>query len=207
MLRHSKIWLALMGATVALGALVGTASARNLSISNQNIRATWAALEFSNPSSGLLIRCPLTLEGSLHSRTIAKVAGSLIGYITRAAFAEASCTGTTWRVLAESLPWHETYQGFAGTLPNILLIQTTLVRPGFEITLSFAGSRITCRYRTSNVNLIYNREAGGALTSVSVEGRELVGEGGFGCERGNLAGTSTTLTLLGTATRLTVTLI
>jgi hypothetical protein len=207
MLEHSKLGFALMVATAALGGLVGTASARSLSISNQSIRATWAALEFSNPSAGVLIRCPLTLEGSLHSRTIAKIAGSLIGYITRAALAEASCTGSSWRVLGETLPWHETYQSFTGTLPTILRIRTTLVRPGFQIMTTFFGIPTTCTFRTSNVNLVYTREAGGTLTNVQVEGRELMGEGGFGCERGTLAGTSTTLSLLGTTTRLTVTLI
>ncbi|HKG04736.1 MAG TPA: hypothetical protein VKB03_16305 [Conexibacter sp.] len=207
MMKQSKVWLALLGATVALGALVGTASARNLSISNQSIRATWAAMEFSNPSAGVLVRCPVTLEGSLHSRTIAKVVNSLIGYITRAAVAEGSCVGGRARVRTETLPWHVTYQGFSGTLPNILTIRTTVARPAFDVTATFFGFPITCTFRTSNVNGIFNREAGGALTNVQVEGRELAGEGGFGCERGNLAGTSTSLTLLGAATRLTVTLI
>jgi hypothetical protein len=207
MLKQSKVWLALLGATVALGALVGTASARNLSISNQNIRATWATMEFSNPGAGVLVRCPVTLEGSLHSRTIAKVAGSLIGFITRALVAEASCTGGRARVRGETLPWHVTYQGFTGTLPNIVRLNTSVVRPAFDVTATFFGFPITCTFRTSNVNGIFNREAGGALTNVQVEGRELVGEGGFGCERGNLSGTSTSLTLQGANTRLTVTLI
>ncbi|MFL5818093.1 MAG: hypothetical protein ACJ76L_10895 [Conexibacter sp.] len=207
MLKQSKVWLALLGATVALGALVGTASARNLSISNESIRATWTGMEFSNPSAGVLVRCPVTLEGSLHSRTIAKTVGSLMGYITRAIAAEGSCTGGSATVRRETLPWHVTYQGFTGTLPNILTIRTAVVRPGFDVSASFFGIRLTCRFRTTNVNGIFNREAGGALTSAVVEGRELVGEGGFGCERGNLAGTSATLTQLGTTTRLTVTLI
>jgi hypothetical protein len=207
MLKQSKVWLALLGATVALGALVGTASARNLSISNQNIRATWTAMEFSNPSAGVLVRCPVTLEGSLHSRTIAKVLNSLIGFITRAIVGEGSCTGGTARVRTETLPWHVTYQGFTGTLPNILTIRTTVVRPGFDVTATFFGFPLTCRFRASNVNGVFNREVGGVLTNVQVEGRGLVGEGGFGCESGNLAGTSATLTLLGAVTRLTVTLI
>jgi hypothetical protein len=206
MLKQSKVWLALLGATVALGALVGTASARNLSISSQTIRATWTAMEFSSPSAGVLVRCPVTLEGSLHSRTIAKTAGSLMGYITRAVVAEASCSGGRARVRGETLPWHVTYQGFTGTLPNITSIRTTVTRPGFDVTAVFFGFNVTCSYRTTNVNGTFNREAGGALTNVQVEGRELVSEG-FGCGNGNLAGTSAAPTVLGTTTRLTVTLI
>jgi hypothetical protein len=207
MTKQSKVWLALLGATVAMGALVGTASARSLSTSNQSIRATWAAMEFSSPSTGVNVRCPVTLEGSLHSRTIAKVANSLIGYITRAIVAEPSCTGGSAKALTETLPWHVTYGSFAGTLPNITSIRTPVLRSSFNIIAVFFGIRITCTFRTSPINGTFNREGGGALTSVSVEGRELVGEGGFGCERGNLAGTSSTLTLLGAATRITVTLI
>lgn len=204
MIKHSKVWFALLGATVIFGALVGTASANRLSVSNQNIRATWTSLELINSSAGVDVRCPVTLEGSLHSATISKVAGALIGYINRAT--TGTCTGGAATVLQETLPWHNTYQGFTGTLPNITTINTTVVRPGFKVTASFFGIPVTCTYRTSNVSGIYNREAGGALTSVRVEGRELAAEGS-GCSPGTLQGTSTTLTQAGTTTRITVTLI
>jgi hypothetical protein len=206
MIKHLKVWFALLGATAILGALVGTASARNLSVSNQGIRATWTAMEFISPSAGVTVRCPVTLEGSLHTRTIVKTVGSLIGYITSAAVAEGSCTGGSAMVMRETLPWHVTYQGFTGTLPSILTVRTTVVRPGFRVTANFFGFPVTCTYRTSNVSGVFNREAGGALTSVRVEGRGLVAEG-FGCESGELAGTSATLTQQNSTTRLSVSLI
>jgi hypothetical protein len=205
MRKHSKICLALMSAMVLFGALAGSASARNLSISNQNIRATWSALNFIG--SGRTITCPVTLEGSLHARTIAKVANTLIGYITRAIVGEGGCVNGTARVRGETLPWHVRYVSFAGTLPNITGISVDVQRPGFDVTGEFFGIRVTCSYRTSNVRGVFSREVGGALTNVRVEGRGLVTDNGFPCGEGELSGTSTTLTLLGAVTRLTVTLI
>jgi len=210
MMKKSKLWFALLCATVVLGALAGTASARIFSLVNTNtgIRATWSAMDFASPSAGVTVRCPVTLEGSLHSRTIAKVANSLIGYITRAIVAgtRPPCSGGTARVLTETLPWHVTYQGFAGTLPRITSIRTTVVRPAFQVTAPFFGFEVTCTYRQNNVNGTFNVEAAGVLTTAQVEGTNLAAEG-FGCSEGTLSGTSTTLTLLGTTSRLTVRLI
>jgi hypothetical protein len=66
MTKHSKICIALMRAIVLFDAMAGSAAARNLSITNQNIRATWRELGFI--SSGRTFTCPLTLEGSFHAR-------------------------------------------------------------------------------------------------------------------------------------------
>jgi hypothetical protein len=43
-------------------------------------------------------RCQVTLEGSLHTRTIAKVQGALIGYITTARLA---CSSGSLTILPE----------------------------------------------------------------------------------------------------------
>lgn len=69
------------------------------------------------------------MEGTFHYRTIVKVERSLIGYVTRAIFGR-PCTGfgEMWEYNGtegsltsnvNSLPWHFTYDGFNGTLPNI----------------------------------------------------------------------------------------
>jgi hypothetical protein len=205
MTKYSKLWLALMSATVIFGAMAGSSAARTLSISNQNIRATWRELSFIG--SGRTIICPVTLEGSLHSRTITKTVNSLIGYITRAVVGEPACRNGTARVRNETLPWHVRYLSFSGTLPNITAISVNVLRPGFDVTGEFFGFNVTCSYRTSNVRGTFSREAGGALTSVRVEGTGLVPDQGFPCENGELSGTSTSLTLLGATTRITVTLI
>jgi hypothetical protein len=66
------------------------------------IRAIWDPMEFIGPL-GESARCPLTLEGSFHARTIAKVAYALNGYITRAAVGvPASCTGSEATILQET---------------------------------------------------------------------------------------------------------
>ena len=77
-----KLLLAAVGATVLLGSLVSSASARAFSVDNSNIRAAFREVRFHFPEATVI--CQVTLEGSLHSMTIAKTIGSLIGYITRA---------------------------------------------------------------------------------------------------------------------------
>ncbi|HEU4721161.1 MAG TPA: hypothetical protein VFS59_07330 [Gemmatimonadaceae bacterium] len=154
-------------AALLLSMAVGTASARNLSISNPNIRVTWSNLEFVGT---VTVRCQLTLEGSFHRNTIVKERGTLIGAITRATVKTESCTNA--RLRTEGLPWHLTYEGFRGTLPNItevfLLISRFLIR--FERLL---GSSCECRYGTATDNVTYTAvvEAGGISNLIPVEGR------------------------------------
>jgi hypothetical protein len=115
-LRNSPRSLAaILASALLLAAAASSATARSLSVSNQNIRVTWSSLEFV---SGVTLRCRVTLEGSLHSRTITKRLGTLIGAITRATFDERNCTNGTLRPRTETLPWHITYEGFTGTLPQ-----------------------------------------------------------------------------------------
>jgi hypothetical protein len=124
-----KLLLAAAGATVLLGALVSSASARNLSVSNQSIRASFSSVEFHLP--GATTRCHVTLEGSLHSRTMIKMSGSLIGYITSAILGP--CLSGTATILRETLPWHVRYHGFQGILPNISSIITHTVGAAWRV--------------------------------------------------------------------------
>jgi len=129
-------------AVLVLGVSVGTASARRLELSSQTFRAVWNPLVFSNAAEGIELRCPVTLEGSFHSRTLAKVAESLVGYVTRAQIGEASCSGSRARVLTEFLPWHVRYESFAGTLPTITSVTTRII--GFAFLLEVFG--VSCLY-------------------------------------------------------------
>ena len=119
----TKTWLTAILATAILATALGTASARNLSLSTTGTREVFSPLVFFNGEARL--SCPVTMEGSFHYRTVAKTVGSLSGYITRLEVSEASCAGAGLlagaraRVLTETLPHHITYQGFRGTLPNI----------------------------------------------------------------------------------------
>jgi hypothetical protein len=129
-MKLSKLVLAVAASTVLFGALTATASARILSISNQQYRVTWNRLNFTGGFG--TVECQVTLEGSLHSRTIAKVLNLLIGYITTAKIRNPCIRGEE-TILTETLPWHIRYAGFLGTLPNITGIRTNIIGAGFRL--------------------------------------------------------------------------
>jgi hypothetical protein len=140
-MRTSKILLTALTAALVLGAAVSTASARRIEVSNQSFRAVWTSLEFTGrePFGGtLIVRCPVTLEGSLHSRTLSKVSGQLIGYVTNAQVRgeEPPCEGGTATILSETLPWHIRYDSFRGTLPTITGVRVQLINASFLININ-----------------------------------------------------------------------
>lgn len=199
-----KSLLAVFAATAVLGILVGTASATRLSSSSQTWKTTFARVEYS--INFMRVICPLTMEGSLHSRTIAKVAGPLIGNVTRAAIGPCSLGSAT--VLTATLPWHMRYASFVGMLPRITALVADVV--GFSIRAYSPASGITCLFGSSTAaepfRLNFFREAGGALTSAEPEG-EIMAEMECALLRGRWIGRSTTLTVLESASRISVTLI
>jgi hypothetical protein len=152
-----------MTVPLLLLSFTGEAAGRRFEISNQAIRATFAALAFTaTPVLGdLEARCPVTLEGTFHSRTIAKESERLIGYITRAVLNRAACTFIegarhvtilngverllTGEVPPTSLPWHIRYEGFEGSLPFITEFIVRIVLLSF-LYLAFEFS---CLYRST----------------------------------------------------------
>jgi hypothetical protein len=160
-----KLLLAAVGATVLLGALVANTSARNFSVSEQHIRASVSRLEFHFPE--LTTSCHITLEGSLHTRTIAKTAGSLIGYITSAILGP--CPSITATVLRETLPWHIRYSGFEGTLPAITSDRVHIINAAWRIRES---GGVTCLARSTAAEPVVSRfhiDASGHATA-GIEG-------------------------------------
>jgi hypothetical protein len=151
---HARLVFAALTAAVVLGGAVGTASARRLEISNQAIRAVWATLKFApSPTSSINARCPVTLEGSFHSKTISKVSGQLVGYITRAENANGTVPPCRYeggiselRILRETLPWHVQYSEFRGTLPRITAVSLRLVRASFRLRGPFGEA---CLYAST----------------------------------------------------------
>jgi len=203
---RSKLALAGLAAALLLSMAVANGSARNLSVDEQGFRVTWTNLEFAEPGLNIHIRCPVTLEGSFHTRTIAKVLRSLIGFITRAIVKNESCTGGHATVLRETLPWHVTYEGFGGVLPSITSIRVLLVRPSFRVEPGFLG--INCLSQPENIRgtITGSREAGGAFKP-----ERLAPDAGqsFPCGsafEGEFIGTGT-VTRLTSTTRILVTLI
>jgi hypothetical protein len=216
---YSRLALAALVATTAMAAFVGSASARNLSISNQNFTVSYSSLEFI---SIVTIRCGVTLEGSFHTRTIPKVIGSLIGYITRVsvrrpctngegfAFNGVERLGTT--TLTNTLPWHVRYEGFTGTLPNITAIRLGLSGARFRIgalgvlciatTGGARGNAFGNATRNTTTGVVDPLTAEGTIT-FDPESSGLCGASGrFGSPAGDGR-----ITLTGTTNRITVTLI
>jgi hypothetical protein len=208
----AKALMMTLAAAILLAAATSTATANRLEVSNQGIRAVFPNLVLGAlGGGGNMLTCPVTLEGTFHSRTFTKVSGALIGYITRARVQEAACRGSAnipnakAQVLQETLPWHVDYLSFNGTLPNpspVLGLLNTAFRI-FELPLG-----ATCLY-SGTAKGIFERAAGG-------EGR-LRADETFGINKasgsllcpnpGSFRGTSETVTLLGTSTPITLTLI
>lgn len=167
-----KALLAVVGASALFGALVGTASARRFSSSSQTFRMMFSRLEWEN--GFVTTRCPVTLEGSFHAATSAKVSGTLIGYIT--AVPRGTCTVNTVTVLSETLPWHVRYTLFEGSLPTISRVTLNVI--GFSIKGREAVTEVVCLSSPSTaerpVRLILRRETvTGALREPVIEGEVL----------------------------------
>jgi len=205
--------------TAALLLATGIASAGRLSLSSQTMRATWARFEWVSEFG--TIRCPLTLEGSFHSRTIAKVARALIGAVTRAAFNQEACASGSMAAFngsesyngtrpANTLPWHLSYESFSGSLPIISSLNLLFSRFRFGLTLPAV---FTCQYGTTtdNLSLRISSERAGALTELAwVAGSDQITlfrrDSGF-CPGTWRFLTPAPVTELGTTARLTLTLI
>jgi hypothetical protein len=205
-------------AATALATAVATASANNLSVTNQNIRATWSALEFSG--GGVSVRCAVTLEGRFHEVTIRKVRGSLIGAITRAIVRHPCTGGTMWAhsgepnevlggTFASTLPWHLTYEGFEGRLPAISSIIVLLTRATFTIRATLFGITLLCDYLTSETRNMRGRitvGAGGDTSTIAASTDSISSTSGGACPSIAFAGTGNVM-LLGNTTHISVRLI
>jgi hypothetical protein len=132
-------------AALVLLAAVETATARSFDPSAQEFRFVWNPLTFSVNEGLGIVRCAVTLEGSFHSRTIAKSAGSLIGYVTSSAIGPNNvCVGGTGTVLSETLPWHVRYQAFEGALPRITGVKLRFIGIAWRIAIPSIG--FTCLF-------------------------------------------------------------
>jgi len=212
MSKSVRLALGLAATVTMMAALATSASARNFSTTSQTIRATWSPLVFTDPF-GNTISCPVTLEGSLHRRTIAKVTYTLIGAITEATVGtREQCTGGTSTILRETLPWHVRYFGFEGGLPNISKIITLISGASFRVFDSAVGA--TCLFTTRDTTREHGRGtfslgAGGTLTAVEVSGEITSNERcAFGLTVvGRLSGRSRSLTVLNSTNEISITLI
>jgi hypothetical protein len=213
MRKRSKVLFTGLTAALLLALAVGTASANRLSVSAQDWEARFVSLEFI--AGGSTIRCPVTLQGSFHSRTIVKTAHALIGHVSRASVigsaGTGACTGGTATVLTATLPWHVTYEFFTGTLPNITGIGLLLIGASFQVQ---PRESLTCLARTTTTDPALGTVgvSGGRATELTADPSAeipLTGSGGlcvFGGE-GHFGGTSRPLTRLNSTASISVTLI
>jgi len=122
-MRQCKMFLALTGSIVLFGAMTTSATARELTVSGFAWEAHFREITFQGAFGRA--RCFLTLHGSLHSRTIRKVAGTLVGFID--AVIRGSCAEGAATILSETLPWHIKYTGFSGRLPDITSMRSDII--------------------------------------------------------------------------------
>jgi hypothetical protein len=146
-----------LAAALLLALAVSSASARNLSVNEQGFSIRWSALEL-NTSVGT-VRCPITLRGSFHRRTITKTNGLLIGAITGATVNDALCTNGRLTVLTGTLPWSIHYASFAGTLPRIDSIRLHI--RNIALQNDIGGQE--CLFRTDTAEpLVLDTQVGGS---------------------------------------------
>ncbi|HKG40215.1 MAG TPA: hypothetical protein VKB25_14590 [Conexibacter sp.] len=197
-MKLSKLLLAVVGASVLLGALVSSASAGKLSSSSQTNTVLWRTMNFAGGFG--TVECEVRISGSLHTRTFTKTVGSLIGYITEGTILRCSRGSTT--INRGSLPWHVRYRDFTGTLPNITGKSGIIIGVEYSIREPLFG--ITCSVRKENSSTIGTYTiSGGTVTRAEPSGTSPCAS-----FTGTLSGaeTNVTATLTGT-TRITVTLI
>jgi hypothetical protein len=188
-----------------LALAVGSASAGRLSTSSQTFSIVWTSLELANNFGiGNTVRCPVTLEGSFHSRSITKVERTLIGFVTRATVANELCRGGHATVHNETLPWHVTYERFTGTLPNITSVTLLLRGIVFDINNEAATCTSTGRDNAAGIASL----SGGRVTTMRADESRLISLTGGLCSfaRGFFIGEGT-VSVLGSGSPITLTLI
>ncbi|HEX5146804.1 MAG TPA: hypothetical protein VFV85_07255 [Conexibacter sp.] len=204
--RARRLLLAAVLSASALALACSSASAVQLSLGEPTFRVAWTPMTFVVP--GLTIRCNVTLEGSFHSTTIAKVEGSLIGNVTRAS--TESCSTGAITFLTETLPWHVEYGSFTGSLPNISTMTLRVI--GFSAGLRIFGTTCLGRSeeRTPALMVAERNGATGAIVNFRwSESTAIPLTGPTGCLslRARLGGTSSSVTGQGNARSITLTLI
>jgi hypothetical protein len=168
----TKVVVVALAVAVTMSMCVAQASARQLRVSSRMFEIVFSPLEFRMPFG--TVRCPFTFLGEFHEVIITKVVHRLIGlirHVTPPAPTE-PCVGGTATALAETLPWHLTYEGFAGTLPNITSM--TLLVVGAAFNVREAGLGITCLVLTSTTNparlAAARNTVTGVVTGVTISG-------------------------------------
>jgi len=205
MLKYCRTLAILAGVIMTFGIMTASATARRLVFSSQQIQFDWTQIVWQG--SGLAVTCPITLEGSLHERTIDKTPEALVGYITRVIVGGPVCRGGEVRALTETEPWHIRYESFEGRLPDITGINFASIGVNILRRIIIGGFPVSCLYTTSSTSrmtLRLNRNtATRAISSVTAGGA--IRSNTFGCPTAMMSGTGSVNN--GAGSTVTVTLI
>jgi hypothetical protein len=153
MRKRIRIAVGALALTMALAAAVSAASARRITFSEQQFLILFRNLSYQPPGEGFKAVCDINLEGSFHSRTISKVSGQLIGYITEAAVHHPCPVGESFMLNGterspDTLPWRIAYKSFGGTLPNIAIVEVLVT--GYHFVIEVFGA--ACLYDAPATN-------------------------------------------------------
>jgi len=195
-MKLSKLLLAVVGATVLLSVLVSATSARNLEDSEQRVTGLWTRWNFSGGFG--TAECEVKISGTFHTRTSTKTVNSLIGYITEATVLRCASGGYT--INQASLPWHERYEGFTGTLPIISGWSERVTGAEWRVREPLFGVICTVRRESSSIRRTFTVSSG-TVTRADVSGTSRCSE-----IEGTLSGSTTNVTN-GSGARITVRLI
>jgi hypothetical protein len=154
MTKRTKLIIGGLTVAIALAAAVNTATARRIEVSEQRFLVLFRELTFE--AFGNQVVCSVNIEGSFHSRTISKVSGQLIGYVTEAIVNGHPCIRNNGWALngverpqetaaVQTLPWHILYLNFRGTLPTINEIELKLINAQFRVEIG----GILCLYKST----------------------------------------------------------
>jgi hypothetical protein len=205
-----KVVLGALVTVLAIAVLGSLASARRFAFSNETFRIAFPIA--GEPPRAELVSCPFTLEGSFHSRTLSKVSGQLIGYVTRAVMVETACRNGQGRFLAETLPWHVRYESFLGFLPNIGAIRGQFIGLSFQLVYERLLN-LTCLYVTEArrpSRFILIREAESKITAFRFDETALIPPvpgSNERCFEAFLFGTTELITVLNSTSRIFVGLV
>lgn len=220
MISSRRLVLMLVGALVAAALTTAVAGARAISMGDGNIRAVFREFRSGGSGGSVEIRCPLTLEGSFHSRTYAKVRGTLVGQITRAAMGH-PCSGTGGdmyvlngvevqggRTVPNTLPWPLRYFAFSGTLPRLSSVTLDII----NFSWIYPPFGEICLYRSTETNparFVWEVASEGRVTGIRAEAEPpvLLNSGGILCPAEITYANSGTISRLGTTSPISITLI
>jgi hypothetical protein len=187
MIRNAmKLLLNALIASLVLSTAVSAAQARRLELSDQRIRLVWSEeepLKVLLSGGFIIISCSVTMEGSFHSRTMSKVSGQLIGYITSARLRRPCTGGEAWILNGTetlpggskptSLPWHVRYDSFSGPLPRITRIRLQVIGAAYLSRALETGCLVSSTTAQPAIGLIELDEAG-KVTGLTPEVEETI---------------------------------